>query len=279
MRIVEVVLLAGSLVLWVCYLRGLVRFRRHAQGRRAQRGRPWALATAVAVLVLVAGSPLGELLEERLWTHMLQHVVLIMVCGPLLAWSSPGRVLLAGLPAGVRRPVVKVAHHLPSGLLLAAPLAWLLHIGSMWAWHLPAAYDLAVRNELVHLSEHATFLLTAWWFWWHLLGDSPRRLTGLQAVLYLVVAVPPGAALGAVLTFPQHPIYPAQAAAARAVGLDPMLDQHLGALVMWAPMDFGYVLGAIVLFASWLRGLDRDHPARALFLDTTDVRPDLGRIR
>lgn len=271
--LLEVALGVATVLAAVVYLRGLATLRRHPQGRR-RAGRPWLLAAGVLVVVVFTATPLAELLEHRMWTHMTQHVVLIMVAGPLLAASAPGTALLAGLPPGVRRPLVRVVHHLPLTVVLSAPVAWLLQVAAMWIWHLPAAYDLAVENELAHVAEHACFLLTAWLFWWHLL--SPRRLLhGMPAVFYLAASVPPGAALGAVLTFPQHTLYPVQAHLAAEAGINPLLDQRIAGLVMWVPLDFAYLVLAVVLFARWLQSLETRWPEEA----AAPPVPELAELR
>lgn len=271
--LLEVALGVATVLAAVVYLRGLATLRGHPQGRR-RGGRPWLLAAGVLVVVVFTATPLAELLEHRMWTHMTQHVVLIMVAGPLLAASAPGTALLAGLPPGVRRPLVRVVHHLPLTVVLSAPVAWLLQVAAMWVWHLPAAYDLAVENELAHVAEHACFLLTAWLFWWHLL--SPRRLLhGMPAVFYLAASVPPGAALGAVLTFPQHTLYPVQAHLAAEAGINPLLDQRIAGLVMWVPLDFAYLVLAVVLFARWLQSLETRWPEEA----AAPPVPELAELR
>jgi len=247
-----------------CYARGLRVVRSHPQGRRVHRWwRPAAAAAGVMTVVVVAGSPLGELMEERLSTHMVQHLVLMLVAAPLFAFAAPGQPLLAGLPRAVRRPVVRLGHRLRLQGLLAPHLAWAGYIVGLWAWHLPAAYDAALHSETTHLLEHATFLVTAWLFWWHLATISRRRLRGIPATVYLVAAIPPGAALGAVLTFPNHPLYPAQAALASAAGVDPVHDQRIAGLVMWVPLDFAFVLVAVLMLARWLHTLQDRWPEPA----------------
>ncbi|HET7328175.1 MAG TPA: cytochrome c oxidase assembly protein [Nocardioidaceae bacterium] len=242
-----------------CYVRGLRRLRRHPQGRRRHTWRAVALAGAVVVLLTVSLPPVGELLEQRLTAHMAQHVVLVMVVAPLLALAAPGQPLLAGLPVAARRRIVELTHRLPLAVVFTPPLAWALHIGALWLWHLPAAYDAALQTEVMHLLEHASFLGTAWLFWWHLATLSRRRLRGPAAMFYTVSAMAPGAALGAMLTFAGAPLYPAQAAAAAAAGVDPLLDQRIGGLVMWVPLDLVYVLVAVGLFASWFHRLEQSH--------------------
>jgi cytochrome c oxidase assembly factor CtaG len=216
--------------------------------------------TAIVVTAVVTTPPVGELLEERLSTHMAQHMTLILVSAPLLAVSGCGLPLLAGLPRVVRRPVVRLEHRLANASVVGPHLAWGAYIGALWLWHLPAAYDEAVRSTYAHVSEHACFLGTAWLFWWFLLGPARRRLTGPAAVLYVAAAVPPGAALGALLTFTGHPLYPAQAQEARAAGADVLTDQRIGGIVMWVPMDFFFVALAVVLVGRWLRALQQRWP-------------------
>jgi putative membrane protein len=243
---VGVAMLAG----W-CYLHGLRRLLRHPQGRRVHRRRAVAFLCGVAVTLAASLPPLGALAEARLSSHMAQHIVLIMVAAPLLAWGAPGQPMLAGMGARTRRRIVGLTRRLPWAVLGVPLLAWALHIGALWTWHLPALYDAAVHSDVVHVLEHAAFLGTAWLFWWHLATLSHRRLRGPAAMLYVLAAMAPGAALGAVLTFADHPIYPAQAAAAAAAGADPLLDQRIGGLVMWVPLDFVYLVVALSLFAHW----------------------------
>ncbi|MEP9381906.1 cytochrome c oxidase assembly protein [Nocardioides sp. KR10-350] len=274
-----VVLIAlGVTVLGCWYAAGLWEVMDHPQGRRQQRWRAPAVLTGVVVLLAVTVPPLGDVLEERLSTHMAQHLVILTVVAPLLAVGAPGQVLLAALSPTVRRPLVALAHHLP-GRALATPLAWLVSVAGLWLWHLPAAYDAAVRSTGVHLLEHATFLLTAWLFWARLvrLARTPGR--GIAAAAYVAAAVPPGAALGAVLTFADRPLYPLQAAHARAVGIDPLLDQRIAGIVMWVPLDLVYLAVAIWLFARWLRGLQESAPdAAGTSTLPADVRPAQAEV-
>lgn len=252
---------AVALVAW-CYLRGLRRMRGHPQGRRLQRWRPWALLGGVAVAGAATLPPLGELAEGLFTTHMGQHMVLVLVAAPLLALGAPGQPLLAGMPAPLRWRVVRTLRRLPLTVLCAPLVAWLLHVGALWTWHLPAAYDAAMRSDVVHVLEHTAFLATAWLFWWHLATASPRRLRGPAAMLYVAAVVPAGSALGAVITFAGEPLYAGQAALATALGVDPLLDQRIGGLVMWVPMDLGYILLAVLLFRGWLQGMERTEAAQ-----------------
>lgn len=247
--LVDALALLAAALLGCWYAVGLRRLLEHPQGRRQQRTRAPAVVTAVVILLVATLPPLGEVLEERMSTHMAQHLVILTVATPLLAYGSPGPALLAATPPALRHRLVRAVHRLPR---FPAPLAWLLFVATLWVWHVPGAYDAAVRSTPVHLLEHACFLAVGWLFWHHLVRLARTRGRGIAAAAYLAAVVPPGAALGAVLTFPDHPLYPAQAAHARALGVDPLLDQRIAGLVMWVPLDLVYLAVAIWLFARWL---------------------------
>lgn len=263
--VIGVLVLAG---LGASYVRGIVRLRRHDGGHR-HVGRPWALVAGIVVAAIVTTPPVGEMLEKRLATHMVQHMTLIVVAAPLLAMSGCGLPLLVGLPGVVRRRLVRLQRRFPASGIVGPHAAWGMYIAALWLWHLPAAYDEALRSTAAHVTEHACFLLTAWLFWWHIAGPPRRRLARLPAALYLAAAIPPGAAIGAWLIFAQHPIYAAQARTASASGADPLSDQRLAGIVMWVPMDFVFVGVVVALIGGWLRFLQRRWPEPVY-----DVIPD-----
>src|SRR5205085_9502904 len=56
--------------------------------------------------------------------------------------------------------------------------AWLLHAVVLWAWHVPALFEAALRSETVHALQHASFLGSAVWFWWSVFQRAPHRALG-----------------------------------------------------------------------------------------------------
>jgi putative membrane protein len=250
---------AALVILALCYVRGTLTLCRHGR-RREQRLRLLACGAGIAA-VTVTILPLGRLMESRLATHMLEHMVLIVIAAPLLAMGACGQAVWVGLPRRVRAPLARWLHRPAPGALrdalLLPPVAWATHVAVLWTWHLPAAYDAALRSPVLHALEHALFLGTAWLFWWHIAAPSRRRLSPPLATLYLTAAALPGAALGAVLTFAPAPLYPVQAQAAADAGADVMTDQRLAGLIMWVPVDVAYLAVAMTLFLSWFaRGGD-----------------------
>jgi cytochrome c oxidase assembly factor CtaG len=82
-------------------------------------------------------------------------------------------------------------------------------------------------------------------------------------VLYLFVTAVHTGLLGALLAFSPTLWYPVYALTARAWGLTPLEDQQLAGLVMWIPASVSYLVGALALFAAWLRETERRALRRA----------------
>jgi putative membrane protein len=260
----EPAVLLGLAAAATAYHRGLRRLWR--AGPRVVTGRQAAaFAAGLAAVALALVSPLDALAAGRFAAHMVQHMVLVMVAAPLLVLGAPGLPLLLALPPGWRRRLSRLGGHAAAGgawrLLTRPPVAWGVHVGALWLWHLPGPYQAALASEPVHAAEHASFLASATLFWW--VGLSPGRRGRLApgfAALYLFAAALQGSALGALLVLAPAPLYPLQAAASAPLGVAPLADQQLAGLVMWVPADLVYLGSAAALFTRWLLALDREQP-------------------
>jgi cytochrome c2 len=139
-------------------------------------------------------------------------------------------------------------------LCTSAVVAWVLHASAIVAWHVPALFDAAVRNDAIHSAQHLCFFGTALLFWWAILRRPNGRGAALLAVFTTAVYT---SALGALLTVAPHAWYTAYASSTAAWGLTPLEDQQLGGLIMWVPAAIIYTAVALWLFAAWLRESDR----------------------
>lgn len=240
---------------------------------RLGRARVAAFLAGCALAGLAVSPPLLMAGHTRFWVHMAAQMILIVGAAPLLALGAPAIPLLLLLPVQLRRRVARWRHRLrtaPGLRVVYLPLtAWLLSVATLWFWHLPGAFEAALRSAPMHALELTTLLITAWAFWWHALPAGPRPQLGAARLLYVFGPMLPMSALGAVLTFAQRPLYPTQAALTAQGGLDPLTDQQLAGLIMWVPPDVVYLTVSVAVFLSWLSPLaDRDD----LLPDT--IRPD-----
>lgn len=235
-------------------------------GRRSAAGRPTPGAevalfgSGLLTLLVVLVPPFEGLAERRLWAHMVQHVAVVAVAAPLLVLGNASGVLTTGLPGAWRRSwEATMSSWLDdraraTGVVAVALVA---HTGALWAWHVPALYERALRSPFVHALEHASLFVTALLFWLVVAG-SRRRVESGGAVLVTFVAALQGSALGALLTLAGSPWYPTYAEAATGAGLTPLEDQQIAGVVMWGPGGAIYTLAGVLLLAAWIRRSERE---------------------
>jgi putative membrane protein len=244
---------------------GWVRLGRRSATPLTAR-RPALGVAGLGAIVVALASPLDALAHERFAAHMLQHMLLTMVAAPLLLLADPFPAALWALPPALRRRLAR-------GLVRGAPLravaarliapwtAGLLHVATLWAWHLPLFYDAAVTDPMLHALEHLGFFVTALLFWWPVISPAPRLASppGPGArVLYLVLAAFQTAALGLLLAAAETPLYASYAGAA-----DAMADQARGGIIMWALGGAVDMLAVLAVLWSFLRSQERPAIDRA----------------
>jgi putative membrane protein len=240
------------------YAIGLRRLWRHAGGGRGiARSQAWAFALGWLALVVALVSPVDTLGGHLFSAHMVQHELLMVVAAPLLVIGRPLATWAWALSPAQRRVVGRAFQGRAwSGLwsTLTDPLvAWALHAAALWGWHLPVAFDAALRNEGWHIAQHASFFVTALFFWWAVLGHDPRGRYGPgHSTAYLFTTMMYTGALGALLSLAPTPWYEPYVATTTAMGLDPVLDQQLGGLVMWVPAGLVYVIAALAVIGRML---------------------------
>jgi cytochrome c oxidase assembly factor CtaG len=187
---------------------------------------------------------------------MAQHELLMAVAAPLLVWGRPIVSFLWALPLSWRRALGAGAATAPVSALwtsLTLPVvAWTLHAVAIWLWHAPALYQATLTSDLVHTLQHVSFLGTALLFWWTALRGREGRIGRPAAVLYLFTTSVHTSLLGALLAFSSKLWYPLYASSTTPWGLTPLEDQQLAGLIMWVPAGLTYLIGALVITASWL---------------------------
>jgi cytochrome c oxidase assembly factor CtaG len=240
-----------------------VRREGRAKGAGTEvRGASWlhALAFTGAVLALLGAlvTPVEGLGEDYLFSaHMVQHVLLGDIA-PLLLLLSLSRVMLRP----VTRRLMRVERAL--GPLASPPAAIVLWLGTMYLWHIPALYDAAAENALLHLLEHASFFAAGVALWWPLVQPIPMRhgLTGLQPLGYIAAAKGGLAALGLFLAWSSTAHYPHYEDAPRIWGLSAVEDQNVAGVIMMVEQSLTLVLVMVWLFVRLLTRSEQDELRR-----------------
>lgn len=220
----------------------------------------WRLCCFLGALLftLVAlVSPIDALADQLFLMHMIQHVLLLDVI-PILAILGFTKVIL--------RPITRSVHDLEhrAGALASPAFAVILYVGVIWAWHIPAAYDLALRHPVVHVLEHITFLLAGSLYWWHLLSPirGRLRLGGLGPIAYMGSTKLFVGALGMGLAFAPTALYAYYVHHARVWGLSAHDDQSIAGIVMAVEQSLVMGVALVVLFVQALAESEREQQRR-----------------
>lgn len=232
------------------YTIGNVRLR----ARTEHASRLWKTISgfvAFAVLVVLELPRFHHLGQDLFTFHMTGHILLAGIAAPFLILAEPVAPMLWCLPREARSVVGRLILQISKQMVLvlaSKPMAaTALHALALWAWHVPILYNMAVRDELAHWLQHASFFITALFFWSAVFRN---RNVGISIIILLITLINTGM-LGALLTFSPVPWYHGHEP--ENWGLTPLEDQQLAGLVMWVPASFIYVTAALALGASLLQ--------------------------
>jgi putative membrane protein len=236
------------LAAWV-YLRGF-RAARRTRRRELPDWRAACFLGGLTWIWLALASPIDAFDDVLLTGHMVQHFILMSVGPPLIVLGAPTVPMLRGLPRWmIRRVLGRLFRWRPLhafGRFLLHPVtAWLTMNIAYLAWHLPPAYELALRSENWHDVEHGCFFFTSVLFWWNVLQPWPSRAVWNRWLMvpYLVSADIVNTALAGSMAFSGHIWYPSYGTAPRVFGISALSDQIaagafmwvFGSLVFWVP--------------------------------------------
>jgi cytochrome c oxidase assembly factor CtaG len=248
--------------------------------RRARTRAALFYAGLLTILLAVAG-PIDALADKLLWIHMIQHMLLLTVAPALIVLGAPWRSLWRPLPLGLRRTVARTVIRSPGfapiralGRWFVTPLGALLAFTvGLWLWHLPAAYDLALRSSNMHALEHITFLVVGILFWAQVTASAPAKptLPPLARVAYVGAGAVSNVLVAMVLAFAPTALFAHYAHLAnRPGGITALQDQQIAAGIMWSAGDVPFGIAIALLVQGWLR----DQEEKTLRLGDSAAGPE-----
>jgi putative membrane protein len=253
------VLISAAIVAAI-YLRRWRQVRLGPSPRRSTEAPVWRLCCflgAIVLALIALISPVDALADDLFFMHMTQHMLLLDAV-PILA--------ILGLTKVILRPVTRVVHDLErrAGPFAHPAFAVFLYVAVIWAWHIPAAYDLAVTHPLVHVLEHTTFVIAGSLYWWHLLSPirARRRLDGMGPIVYMGSTKLFVGALGMGLAFAPAALYPYYVHHARVWGLSAHDDQAIAGLIMAVEQSLVMGVALVLLFVRALSESERAQQRR-----------------
>jgi putative membrane protein len=245
--------LIGVAALAILYLLAWRRGRATGSPHRPGFGRLALFAGGLLVILAALVSPLDDLGDQLLVMHMIQHILLLDIA-PIL--------LILGLSKVLLRPVTRRLTIIErrAGYLAHPAFAAFAYIAIMWAWHVPAMYDEALRNTTVHAFEHLCFFTVGALYWWHILSPirGRMRLDGLGPITYMASTKLFVGLLGIALAFAPASFYPFYEHHPHYWGLSPSEDQSMAGLTMALEQSVVMGIALVYVFVRMLTESERE---------------------
>jgi putative membrane protein len=249
----------------VLFARGWLRLRR--RGRRDLASGWRALLFALGLLCVVAGllTPLDAVSDKYLISaHMLQHVLIGDLAPALILLSLRGPLFFFFLPPAVLKRLSRVAplRELVS-FLLRPWISWGAWVVAILGWHIPSAYDFALRHQWAHDLEHVSFVVVGLLAWTQLIDPArQQRLTTGGRIVFAVGLLAMGHFSHDTLLSgtPLYNTYYHQDE--RLFGVSPLADQHLAGFFMLGEQTL--TLGTAILVLYLLRRRAAEDPVPAV---------------
>ena len=242
-------IIAIVLVIW--HEIGLARLASRSRPERTmeRRRRSLLFYAGLAVLLIAVQSPIDYWADDYFFVHIIQHLLLMFAAPTLIVAAAPWQPLLAGLPGqsgkAATREVMTARWSRPlravAGFMLRPWVSVIFFNVVMVVWHLPGPFDLAVRNQTVHIwLMHSSFFIAGILFWLQFIGSPPFRIrispVGQAVALLLtncemwVLAM----AMGFLTSGSWYSVYNH----IPGVTLPAFADQQIGAGILWICGDF-----------------------------------------
>jgi putative membrane protein len=231
------------------------------EGRPVPRSREVAYASGLIVLALSLSPPVDTLSDQLLVAHMAEHLLIGDIAALLIVLGLTGPMLAPLLRMRYLGRLRVLTHP-----LVAVPL-WAVNF---YVWHLPALYQGALRDNLLHALEHATFLGFGIAMWMALLGPLPKPqwFTNGARLVYIIAVRLIGTVLANAMIFSGTVWYPYYHAGDARWHISAMADQIAAAGVMMVEES----LLTIGLFCWLFLKVAREGEERQELLDFASAR-------
>jgi cytochrome c oxidase assembly factor CtaG len=185
----------------------------------------------LATILIALLSPIGDLSDELLYMHMVEH---------LLMGDIAALLIVLGLTGPLLAPMLRIRFFDRLRVLTHPLIAFPLWAIDMYVWHLPIFYQAALRHLAIHALEHTMFIALGINMWMCLFGPLPKpRWFGNFAKLAYIVAVRlTGTVLGNIFLWSGKAFYPFYLAGDGAHHISPIADQNLAGAIMMVEESF-----------------------------------------
>ena len=254
--------LALVLLALALYARAVRILRR--RGYDVPRGQQAAWYAGMALTAIGLLSPVDWWADELLSAHMAQHLLIADLAAPLLLIGLRTPVLVFFLPRGVLVPLARQRGLRRVFRQLRRPLVAIpVFVLVLYGWHLEFMFEAALRNDVVHVLQHQSFVAASLLVWWAPLEPKRRRLRGeLWKIGHVMGARLASMMLGMAFLVMRTPVYESYYGdSADEYGLTPLADQQVAGGIMMV-LDVMIMLFALGFFF-WRSAQDHDRAESA----------------
>jgi cytochrome c oxidase assembly factor CtaG len=178
---------------------------------------------AVISIVAVVNSPVGVRSADYFSLHMIQHITLMMLTGPLLVMATPANI--------------QPSHQLFK-LFTHPVLSWVLYAALMIGVHLPGPHNFIMMHPWAHAYlEVPLYIVLPYLFYFNLLDRKlkDRKVSPAFAVISLFLMMVPETLTGFFIYVSRGSLYD---------GMYTLNDQRIGGSLMWS--------GAMIIDTIWM---------------------------
>jgi putative copper resistance protein D len=198
----------------------LILYSRNKSVTRKER---LSFLSGIATILFVVISPIGARAMDYFSLHMIQHITLMMISGPLLVIGTP----ISFAPTA---RLFKVFTH--------PILSWFLYAALMIGVHLPGPHNFIMENPWVHTYlEVPLYIALPYLFYFNLLDRRRRgrRVSEAASVISLFLMMVPETITGFFIYVSRSSLYD---------DMYTLDDQRRGGSLMWS--------GSMIIDAIWM---------------------------
>ncbi|HLJ35524.1 MAG TPA: cytochrome c oxidase assembly protein [Ktedonobacteraceae bacterium] len=240
--------LIALLLLCIFYIIGLKVAGRNRNHPPLEKRRIVAFISAIALIALMLLTPIDMIARTQLFmAHMLQVVVLVTLCSPLLLYSCPPWLVQPLVENRMTRPIVR--------FLTQPVIASCIFNITFLIWYAPRIYSAALTNGTLYHVELWAVLLTSLLNWWPLIGPvrALHQMSYPLKMLYAFVDGQPVDIFAFLLVFTEVVFYPQYMVprSFTSFGFNALADQTIGGSLLLIPGLVDLVVMS-PLFFRWL---------------------------
>ena len=244
--------LVGGVAALVFFFQGFHRLRARGRADLAPWSRALLFCAGVAITVFALVGPVDTVGESYLQSvHMLQHVLVADLGVALTLVAVRGPLAVFFLPRGLLVPLAHTQWLRRTLAVLLTPwVSFVVWLAVIVGWHIPVAYDTALDHPPVHVLEHLSFVVAGLLVWTQIVDPTGHhRLSVGERAGYTALLFWTGQILAYVIAFSPEVLYdPYAEQTKRLLGLSPLTDQKLAAVVMMVEQALTLGIAFVLLY-------------------------------